>query len=53
MEKQSKLLLQPTKVELGLQIEVEFDKNLSIDGCGILEDCVILDSLVVQYLCKI
>ena len=29
--KQSLLLLQPTKVELGLQVGVEFDKN---PGCG-------------------
>ena len=25
--KQSQLLLQPTKVELGLQVRLEFDKN--------------------------
>ena len=27
--KQSQLLLQPTKVELGLQVGVEFDKSFS------------------------
>ena len=27
MGKQSQLLLQPTEVELGLQVRVEFDKN--------------------------
>ena len=27
--KQSQLLLQPTEVELGLQVGVEFDKNIS------------------------
>ena len=30
MGKQSQLLLQPTEVELGLQVEVEFDKNLML-----------------------
>ena len=28
--KQSQLLLQPTEVELGLQVGVEFDKNISL-----------------------
>ena len=28
MGKQSQLLLQPTEVELGLQVGVEFDKNI-------------------------
>ena len=30
MGKQSQLLLQPTKVELGLQVGVEFDKNIKL-----------------------
>ena len=31
MGKQSQLLLKPTELELGLQVGVEFDKNLDMD----------------------
>ena len=32
MGKQNQLLLQPAKVELGLQVGVEFDKNGGVGG---------------------
>ena len=38
MGKQSQLLLQPTRVELGLQVGVEFDKKLSV-GSGCVDIC--------------